>query len=279
MSNKATILILMILLASVSVVSAVEQRKIIKEELINSQYGFLGELLGLGDRLYKITYDNGSTAQVLYRSGFRKLTGAMITSMPKSVYVQGGKWSVDIPVTMQGISSVMDGQSVHTHQVDFTDAKGIYIGGFTQDLASGETKTVTYTLDISSLPAGSNNVKAQEYVYLAGGTKVRGDISYITITVPSSVPEPTSVIPTQQPTPVIIQTPPPTPASTATAPGGTTKETESKPAGAGTGYEEPSLLTSTNILTIIVLGIIAYAGYINLYVKKDGKKGKKRGRK
>jgi hypothetical protein len=295
MNKIVSILIAVLILTSVSVASSVEQKKVVKKELIDSQYGFIGDLLGIGDRLYKLTYTDGSTQQIIYRSGLRKLSGAMITSMPNTLYVQSGKWSVDVSVTLRGISSVMDGQSVHVHQVDFLNSAGTYIGGFVRNVVSGESQTITYTLDISSLPAGSNTIKAQEYVYLAGGTKARGDTAYMTVVIPGAVPTPTltpvltpyptytpyptptpyptyTPYPTPTPAPTSAQTVVPTPTPTA-AP--ISAVTSTPPGGGGVVVEQPTLLTGTNIFYGALVLVLVIAVYYRLYVQKGGKKRRK----
>jgi len=78
------IAILILSSASVSLASA-GQLKVIKEEVIDSQYGFLGDVLGFGNRLYRVTYSDGTTSEVM-KLGSSLLPGA-ITEQPSGTTI------------------------------------------------------------------------------------------------------------------------------------------------------------------------------------------------
>ncbi len=79
------IAILILTSASVSLVSAAGQLTVVKKEVIDSQYGFVGDLLGVGNRLYRITYSDGTTSEVMML-GSSLLKGA-ITEQPSGTTI------------------------------------------------------------------------------------------------------------------------------------------------------------------------------------------------
>ncbi|MDD5453992.1 MAG: hypothetical protein PHW62_00630 [Candidatus Ratteibacteria bacterium] len=80
----------LVLLTSTQFVSAEELRKIIKEERIESQYGVIGDFFGIGDRLYRVTYEGGVQERVWKKSG-SLLSKATITELPLGLTINEGQ--------------------------------------------------------------------------------------------------------------------------------------------------------------------------------------------
>jgi len=81
---------LVLLLTLTQLASAIELRMVIKEELIESQYGIIGDFFGVGDRLYRVTYEGGAQERVWKKSG-SLLSGATIISTPSGMTTLEGQ--------------------------------------------------------------------------------------------------------------------------------------------------------------------------------------------
>jgi len=77
--NKLNLLVALLLIALIPLASAAEVT-VVKKELIDSQYGIITDVLGIGTKIYQITYSDGSTEQVA-ETGYLLSLGA-ITEMP-----------------------------------------------------------------------------------------------------------------------------------------------------------------------------------------------------
>ncbi len=80
----------LILLTSTQFVSALELRTVIKEQLIESQYGAIGDFFGIGDRLYRVTYEGGAQERVWKKSS-SLLSKATITQTPSDMIATEGQ--------------------------------------------------------------------------------------------------------------------------------------------------------------------------------------------
>jgi len=158
MNKIKNILIVLMILSSIGIASA---QTVISRDIIKSQYGSLGDLFGIGDRLYVIKYSDGSADFQLVRSTLQKLS---ITSIPTTNYVSTTK-SIDVPITISGISSSMDGQTSHKHEINVYDTvTSGFIKTFQYNISSDAEVNVKMTFD--KLSAGTYLYTASERVYV-----------------------------------------------------------------------------------------------------------------
>lgn len=194
--NRKLLLTLSIIAVLITTASAAT---LISRELKQSQYGSLGDILGVGDRIYKNTYNDGAV-EYEYAKGLT-LKPAFITSLQTTVSTDK---FVDIPITLRGVSC-MFGNAVNTHTLKSTNYDGgNYLGEQDYNVACNADYTGIFTIQITGRPT---SIKVQEYILLKG-TYVRGDSKIITVTYPGSTPVPTPYYPTPlPPEPLYTHTP------------------------------------------------------------------------
>jgi len=81
MNNRMRLIISVLIILSLSTVSL--GREIVSKELLDSQYGTIGDWLNVGDRFYRVTYDDG-TSEELIVAGAPFLKTAAITEQVSS---------------------------------------------------------------------------------------------------------------------------------------------------------------------------------------------------
>jgi hypothetical protein len=222
--------ILLLIIAGVllnSTANAIEIRKIQDRELVESEYGILGDIFGIGDRLYKLTYVGGETELVVVRGGgFFKAT---ITQPPETVWgtemqPTTVQFRAKAPNLVQFLRVGADGSKYATHKFE------LYLDDTPEPLIAGTYNTPNPLIDSAvpvtyskletfvlpaTLPAGTYYYFIKEYVQdISTGQWVAGASSY------SSESRFTVVITTSQQS---------TPAST---PSTTTIRVDSNPSGA-----------------------------------------------
>lgn len=196
--NKYIITTLSIVLVFTLIASATTNNPFVSKQLIKSQYGSLGEFFSVGDRLYKLTYDSGSIEYKLERTTLLK--PAFITSISSTLSVPINGY-IDVPITITGISSTMDGQAAHDHVIRVYDSADTLVTNRQYNVNSGKTYSATLQLGTKST-AGVYTYTVKETIWLkltlptgeSNYIETRGDTAYVTVTV--GTPSPTSTTPT-----------------------------------------------------------------------------------
>jgi len=193
---------IVILLLSVSVL-AIETKIIEKREMIESQYGLLGHI-GLGDRVYKVTYNDGSV-ELQYERG-TKVFGAFIWSVPTSIDLNVGQ-TLTFPYNIRGTSCNFNIGRTHVITVQYGSDSAVIKADSFPGIACNADNWKTLTLTTSQFSrfnqAGqSGTIKLVETIPNPGSYNgvVRGDTVYFTVNIIAPTPTATPT-PTPTPTP------------------------------------------------------------------------------
>lgn len=126
MEQKFLLLIsvLVLLITSTQFVSAMELRKVIKEQLLESQYGVIGDFFGIGDRIYRVTYEGGAREQVWKKSSLF-LSKATITQTPSDMIATEGQIAnYSIMVQAPNLPRFTNGTGFAEHKLMIYDDTG-----------------------------------------------------------------------------------------------------------------------------------------------------------
>jgi len=158
---------ILILLASTQVGSAVEQKKIIKQELIESEYGVLGDFFGVGDRLYQVTYQGGASEPVLRRTNSFLSKATIVSSPPEISVTEGQPVSINIVVQAPNLARFTGSIGFAEHKFklfDDTAAQQILITEISDpNVPLNTTKTITFIISNFST-VGHRFYYLQEFV-------------------------------------------------------------------------------------------------------------------
>lgn len=194
LTTKAiTGIVLLLLLASqvqaVQYTVAEAQKTVVGTKLISSEYGKLGEWFDVGDRLYKISYDDGSKTYKLIRTS--TLEQAFITQIPTTLNVPSGGY-VDILFTVTGISEKLDGLSMHYHTITVSNSDtGEVLKTDVIDVNSG--KTYDDIIPLGKMPDGTYNFKVKETIKMSTGAIANGDTKTVMVKVGAGSPIATAI--------------------------------------------------------------------------------------
>ena len=151
------IAILVLTSTSVSLVSA-GQLTVIKEEVIDSQYGLLGDVFGIGNRLYRITYSDGTTSEVM-KLGTSLLPGA-ITEQPSGTTIwssvcYNAKIDYRIKTVQDSTNSFTDNHKIEVWENDLGASVNLLKQEFPQykvydsnSFSSSSTISTPYTVQV-----------------------------------------------------------------------------------------------------------------------------------
>lgn len=175
------IAVLVLLLASTQFVSAVELRTVIKEQLLESQYGAIGDFFGVGDRVYRVTYEGGAQERVWKKSG-SFLSKATITQTPSDMTAtEGQAANYSIMVQAPNLPRFTNGTGFAEHKFmiyDDTGAQQELVSEIIEPQVPVETsKSITFKISNTST-AGKRFYFMKEFVKdMTTGTWVSGEES------------------------------------------------------------------------------------------------------
>ena len=194
-------IILVLLLASQA--QAV-QKAVMETKLIASEYGWLGDKVGYGDRYYKVTYDDGTSIIRHIKSG--SLLPAYITSAPARVDIPVGgdpSGKFKVPVGLEGVSCTLSGStSGNRHYLEFSyvgsSGYNAVIGGLFIVVPCGKIDNYFPYVDNYYIGAilnspGDYGLKLTETVKLSSGTVVNDNRIFTVRVVGTTITAPTPI--------------------------------------------------------------------------------------
>lgn len=197
---KKLIIGIILVLLLISQAQAVQTS--VEKTLIASEYGWLGDKVGFGDRYYKVTYNDGTSIIQRIRSG--SLLPAYITYVPPIVEIPVGgdpSGKFKVPTEIEGVSCTLSGSTANNHYFEFSYVgSGGYnavIGGLFIIVPCGTFRTTqyypyvdnTYIGAIINTP-GDYNLKLTETVKLSSGMVIT-DNRLFTVRVVGTIVTPT----------------------------------------------------------------------------------------
>jgi len=211
MKQIITVLITIILLSTIVTASATTSR-----ELIKSQYGDIGDWIGIGERLYKITDSSGKVSYELNKGSL--ILGMITSNIPATKTIDPGD-SVSWNVKITGCCEGLDGNPSHIHKLKlYNDDTGAEIKNtdswnvFNGDSIDGGVSLGKFTTK------GTYKYRIKEFILLQIQGSYEevwssGNTIYLTVQV-GSISTP---VPTVSPTAVVTVTPTSSPTVTTTA--------------------------------------------------------------
>ncbi|MDD5453996.1 MAG: PEGA domain-containing protein [Candidatus Ratteibacteria bacterium] len=156
--SKLKFWLVLVLIALIPFASAAGQVTVVKRELIDNQYGIFTSVLGIGNQIYKVTYSDGTTAEVSI-SGKTLSLGA-ITEIPSGTNIDtsvcyNAKTNVRVKTIQDSANSFTDTHRIEVWENDLGGSVDLLLANFptnkvydSNQFQSSSTISTPYSIEI-----------------------------------------------------------------------------------------------------------------------------------